>query len=562
MAGADLLQVQDLTVRYAGARRPAIEGLDLDVASGECVAVVGPSGSGKSTVCRALLNLLPPGTAWSGSIRWEGRELGDQPRLWRRLRGCGLGLVLQDHRHALDPVYRVGDQVAEVVRRHRPDLDRGARSEVVRSLLAEVRLPHTTEFARRYPHQMSGGQRQRVGIAAALAAEPRLLLADEPTTALDLVVQRDIMALLMDLIRSRELSLLLVSHDRDLVNLLADRVVDLEPAAAGWVDTAPIDAKPAGTNAIAAPCLVVRGLTVTVAGPRGRQPVVRDVDLELMAGETLGLAGESGAGKTTLARALAGWHPVDSGSIDLVGESHETLRDCRRAVQLVSQDPAAALDPRQTVLAAVTEAARATGGDAETARRNARRLLAEVDLAPELAGRLPGTRSGGQRQRLQLARALAAQPRILVADEPASSLDPRLRRRLLELMKDVQRRQGLALVLISHDLLFLERWCDRLAVMLAGRLVELYRPGYVEGPRHPFARDLAAAAPARLSCLHGPGSTTDGELETNQQPPPNGCPFAPRCDLAQPACTTCLPGFRDLGSGHFVRCLEVDRHVR
>jgi len=561
VAGADLLQVRSLTVRYAGTSRPAIEDFDLNVDSGECVAVVGPSGSGKSTICRALLNLLPPTADWTGSIRWQGQDLGQQPRMWRRMRGRGLGLVLQDHRHALDPVFRIGDQVSEVVKRHRPDLDRAARWEITRSLLAEVRLPDTTEFARRYPHQMSGGQRQRVGIAAALAAEPRLLLADEPTTALDLVVQRDIMALLIDLVHRRGLALLLVSHDRDLVALLADRVVDLE--SAGKVGGSPqATAEPALIAAATGPCLVVRGLTVTVAGPRGRHPVVEGVDLDLNAGKTLGLAGESGAGKTTLARALAGWHPIDSGSMDLVGGPGGAPSARRRAVQLVSQDPAAALDPRQTVLAAVTEAARATGCDADAARQGALRLLDEVELGPELAGRRPGTLSGGQRQRLQLARALATQPRVLVADEPASSLDPRLRRRLLDLMKRVQRRQGLALLLISHDLPFLERWSDQVAVMLAGKVVELYSPGYVESPRHPFARDLAAAAPARLSCLHGSGSPTDGELETNQQPPPNGCPYALRCDLVQPACRTHLPDLRDLGAGHLVRCPEVDRHVR
>jgi oligopeptide/dipeptide ABC transporter ATP-binding protein len=228
----------------------------------------------------------------------------------------------------------------------------------------------------------------------------------------------------------------------------------------------------------------------------------------------------------------------------------------------VSQDPVAALDPSQTVRSAVMEAARAAGADRGRAARRADRLLEEVDLTRELAGRRPATLSGGQRQRVQLARALAAGPRVLVADEPTSSLDPVRRDQLLSLLRGAQQRHGLALLLISHDLSLLERWCHRVAVMLEGRLVELYRPDDVVHRRHPFARDLAAAIPSRASRLHGSGTRALGEPETIQQPPADGCPYAPRCDLVTPACQARLPVLRDLGDGHLLRCPEVDRHVR
>jgi len=559
VAGRVLLEVRDLRVRSPGAREPVLAGLDLDVRAGECLALVGPSGCGKSTLCRALLDLLPPGSELDGSIRWEGRELVSDRAAWRRLRGCGLGLVLQDHRHALDPVRRVGAQIAEVLRRHRPGLARREVPAAVDALLGEVQLAGPARLADRFPHQLSGGQRQRACLAAALAAGPRLLLADEPTTALDLVVQLGIVALLADLVRRRDLALVLVTHDRDLVPLVAARVLALAPGAADR-GTAPARAPTVATGP--GPVrLAVRGLTVTVAGRRGPRTLVQPLDLDLRAGETLGLAGESGAGKTTLARALAGWLGLASGSVELVGAAAASRAARRRAVQLVSQDPSAALDPQQTAFGAVVEAVRATGASPAAARARAAELLAEVDLEPGLGGRRPRALSGGQRPRLQLARALAAAPSVLVADEPASSLDPARRERLLALLRRVQQQRGLALLLISHDLTLLERWCDEVAVILAGHLVELYRPGSVAAPRHPFARDLMAAAPvnlARSPVIAEPIAAA----ATSPQPPADGCPYAHRCRLVQPACRIGLPPLADLGHGWRLRCPEADRQAR
>jgi peptide/nickel transport system ATP-binding protein len=568
MASGTLLTVRDLAVRYRGAERDALAGLDLDLAPGRCLAVVGPSGCGKSTLCRALLDLLPAGASLDGSIVWQGRELTADRPSWRRVRGRGIGLVLQDHRYALDPVRRVGDQIAEVVRRHAPDLARTALRGTVAGLLAEVRLPGTQEFARRYPHQLSGGQRQRVCLAAALAAGPQLLLADEPTTALDLLVQREIILLLRELMQSRRLALLLVTHDRDLVPALADDVLALsEPGRrlprperpAASASDQPHRAAP--RRPASSPCLRVRDLVVAVPTPLGPRRLLHPLSLELVPGRTLGLAGESGAGKTTLARALAGWLPLTAGRIELTAAEGLSPDARRRAVQMVSQDPVAALDPRQRVLAVVLEAARAAGDAPDHARQRALALLEEMDLGPELHRRRPAALSGGQRQRLQLARALAARPRVLIADEPASSLDPDRRERLLALLRDAELQHGLALVLISHDLPLLERWCDRVAVLHAGHLVEIYRPGSAGQPRHPFARDLAAATPTALArattAITGSPSRTASDAAQTAV----GCPYAPHCGLAQDACRIALPPLRDLGRGHLLRCPVTDHHA-
>ena len=562
-----LLSVRGLRVRYRGSPAPVIQDLDLELEAGQCLAVVGPSGCGKSTLCRALLDLLPPGARLDGSIRWEGRELMDDRDHWRRLRGRGLGLVLQDHRFALDPVRRVGDQVAAVVRRHQPELAAAGVRQTVHALLEEVSLPDPTALARRYPHQLSGGQRQRACLAAALAAGPRLLLADEPTTALDLLTQRDIIGLLGDLVTRRHLALLLVTHDDDIVRVVTSRVLHLPGA------TSPLSEKsspspamvPATGSEAPAPCLRVRDLVVTVPTPRGPRRVVEPVSFDLVPGRTLGLAGESGAGKTSLARALAGWLPAAAGRIELDAPATLAAAARRRAVQMVSQDATAALDPRQRVLDAVSEAARAAGDSRELARQRARRLLAEVDLDPELEARRPDALSGGQRQRVQLARALAARPRVLVADEPASSLDSDRRLRLLGLMRRAQRQHGLALLLISHDLLLLEHWCDQIMVMHAGYLVELYRPGAVGQPRHPFARELAAAAPARL--VEAAATDSPPIAATHPDHPAassgaSGCPYAGCCHLVQPSCRIELPQLRDQGHGHLLRCPLADRQAR
>lgn len=572
MAHNGLLQVRGLTAGYGGAAQPVFTGLDLDLAAGQCLAVVGPSGCGKSTLCKALLDLLPDDAKLDGSIRWSGHELTADRARWHRLRGAELGLLLQDHRYALDPVRRVGDQIAEVVRHHRPDLARPLVRTMVHELLADVRLPAPSLLARRYPHQLSGGQRQRACLAAALAAGPRLLLADEPTTALDLLVQRDIICLLRDLVDRRNLALLLVTHDRDLVALVADRTMTWPQKEHDNDPTTPCDDPiRARVSMPGAPCLKVRELCVAVAAAGRSQTVVHRLGLDLMEGQTLGLAGESGAGKTTLARALAGWHPLQAGTVELAGSEGMSDGARLRAIQMLSQDAVASLNPRQRVLAAVIEAARAAGDAPDLAKSRARSLLRDVDLDSDLERRTTAALSGGQRQRVQLARALAARPRVLVADEPASSLDAKRRDGLVSLLRRLQDQYGLALLVIAHDLVWLEGWCDRVAVMIEGHLVECYSPGIADLPMHPFARDLAAVACRNLSrevlsVMPGEPATAvpiASTLKTAAQPAKEmvGCPYAQRCRWAEPACHRLLPDLRDRGGGHFLRCPPVDNHV-
>lgn len=559
---SELLRVRDLTVTYPGAQEPALVGLDLTLNAGECVAVLGPSGAGKSTLLRALLDLLPVGSRVTGTVSWQGRDLERGSAAWHQRRGRDLGLVLQDHRQALDPLRRIGDQIQEVIAVHGRKLTPAERDQAVRRACAQAQLP--TELLTRYPHALSGGQRQRANLAAALVLAPKVVLADEPTTALDLPVQRELLGLLRRLVRADGLGLILVTHDRALVPLIADRAVAIGGENATL--TPGIGEKPARGEPVPGR-LVVRDLTVSATAGRTQVPLVQSVSLTIARGRTLGVVGPSGAGKTTLVRAIAGWLESDGGSVRLEGERMPDERRRRREIQLVSQDASAALDPQQTIGAAVAEAVAST----QTARRRDRRrttasrveeLFAEVDLAPELAGRRPAELSGGQRQRAQLARALAAEPQYLLADEPASSLDPARRRQLLDLLVRVQAEHHLGLLLVSHDIELLATFADEVLVMVAGMVVEVYRPQVHRAPRHPLAASLLAAAPSRLTPGSLDAAATATATPITTEIPASGCPYAPRCELVQPACRRHRPPLVELADGHLLRCPIVASRTR
>lgn len=503
LGGVGLLAVEGLSVTYPGATAPALRDCRFALAAGQTLAVVGASGCGKTTLARALLGLLPPGATRTGDVRWRGEAVVGEAA-WRRLRGRQIGLVLQDPQSALNPVLTVGEQVASPLGHHGRLSPPEAWARAI-ALLDEVRLPAAADLARRHPHELSGGQRQRVGIAAALAAAPALLVADEPTSSLDLIAQREILELLRDLQRGRGLALIFVTHDLPLVPSVAERVLVLDQGRV--VEGGPVDevlAAPAhaATRALlvplpaapppppaAAPVLSARGLTVRRWRGGAVRTVIDGVDLDLCAGEVVGLAGVSGSGKSTLARALAGHLPA-SGSLRRPRDGD------RRAVQLVFQDPAAALDPRQTILATVAEGARAAGRTGDDARRVAGDLLAEVGLPDERAGDLPHELSVGQQRRVVLARALAADPVVLIADEPTASLDPPARARILASLMALQGRHGLAILLISHDLPLLIKVCQRVVVMDDGAIVEVFGRGDDHGPRHPVTLALMGATPA------------------------------------------------------------------
>ncbi|MDR6868408.1 peptide/nickel transport system ATP-binding protein [Microbacterium resistens] len=501
------LRVEGLRVRVAG--RTVVDGVSFDAAPGECVAIVGESGAGKTLTARALLGLLPEGAeSDADTLDIAGVDARGLPeRGWRALRGARIGLVSQDALVSLDPLRRVGAEVAEPLEIHRRQ-GRAARSERVRELLAAVAVSEPARRARQYPHELSGGLRQRALIASALAASPAVLIADEPTTALDATVQLRVLDLLRS-IADRGTALVLVSHDIGAVRRIADRVVVMKDGAVveqgptERVLTAPayaytaelvragsiVPQADAGADASAgagdgAGDVVLRAIGV---GKSFDRPILRDASFVLRAGATLGVVGESGSGKTTLARILVGVETPDEGRVERGAE--------KRSVQLVHQNPLGAFDPRWTIGRSLREALAAGGVPRRDRAEQVLALLAEVGLDPELARRRPIQLSGGQRQRAAIARALAADPRILVLDEPVSALDATVRRRILTLLVRLQQERGLTMVLVSHDLGVVAAVADEVLVLRDGEVVEQGTVREVfSAPRHPFTQELIAAA--------------------------------------------------------------------
>jgi peptide/nickel transport system ATP-binding protein len=524
-----LLQVEDLRITFSHPR-PAVNGISLQVGRGEILALVGESGSGKSMTARAVLGLLPAGAVAMGSITVDGLEvLNVGEGTLNQVRGGTVGMVFQEPQTALNPVRSVGWQLGEALRAHHKVSRAEARARAL-ELLTLVEMPDPETRLRYYPHQLSGGQKQRVVLALALANEPQLLLADEPTTALDVTVQAEILDLLRRLNETTGASILLITHNMGVVAEMAHRVVVLrngnvvEEADVHQIFDSPrhaytqqlLAAVPrlpdAGTDeqvatvrpSLESVTLAFEGATVVFPGHRS-QPAftaVRDVTLAVAPGEVLGLVGESGSGKTTLGRAAAGLVPVASGRVlveghDLSKISASHLRELRRNLAFVPQDPAASLDPLMTVGQSVSEPldVHRLGSPADRELR-VRELLAAVQLPADFARRRPKELSGGQRQRVALARALALTPRLLIADEPTSALDVSVQADVLALFEELQDQFGFACVFISHDLAVVHQVADRVAVLRAGELVECGPVVQVfSAPKHDYTRRLLAAVP-------------------------------------------------------------------
>ncbi|TGO06744.1 dipeptide ABC transporter ATP-binding protein [Serinibacter arcticus] len=518
-----LVTVRGLTVTFDGAARPAVDGLDLMIHRGEIVAIVGESGSGKSVTARTLVGLAGDAAhVQAEELTIDGadaRRLSD--RGWRRIRGTSVGLVLQDALVSLDPLRRVGAEVGESLRRTLPGLlARGRRRARAIELLAQVGIPDPADRVDSYPHELSGGLRQRALIASALASQPALLVADEPTTALDVTVQAQILELLAQL-RSDGTALLLISHDLAVVAAVASRILVMRDGRVlehGPVEQVLGDPQHDYTRRLlaAVPSAASRGvrLSSTEATPTaertpgervvlagrdlvrtyptpggGTRHALAGVDVELREGEVLGVVGESGSGKSTLARVLLGLVPADSGEV--------TRPEGRLDVQLVAQDPLSSFDPRYTVAEVVAEPLRSVGGTSRAGRRErVAELLAAVGLDAAFATRHPRTLSGGQRQRVAIARALAADPAVIVADEPVSALDVSIQAQVLDLLLDLAASRGLAILFISHDLGVVHHLADRIVVMKDGEVVE---HGDVEQvfhhPSHPYTQRLLQALP-------------------------------------------------------------------
>ncbi|MDB5819063.1 MAG: transporter related [Rhizobacter sp.] len=530
-----LLAIRNLSIALpsSGDRAHAVSGLNLDIAENEIVCLVGESGSGKSMTAHAVLGLLPPRVKIdaASSIALQGTELTKlSPRQMQQWRGDRISMVFQEPMSALNPLQRIGKQIAEALTLHdRSGLSKAAIEERCVAIIDAVGLPQPKQIIRSYPFQLSGGQRQRVMIAMALLNNPRLLLADEPTTALDVTTQRQILDLMQAMQAKRRMGVLFITHDFGVVADIADRVVVMrhgvvvEQGSRDDVLRRPqheytralIDAVPgrhtltvaSKVDANAKPLLEVKALRKTfVTRSQWFQPprtvVAADgIDLTILQGQTVSVVGESGSGKSTLGRMVMRLIEPDSGSVRIDGQdilacSAKELREVRRQVQIIFQDPFASLNPRQKVGDAIARGPIVFGTTPVEAHEIAAGLLERVGLQASAAQRYPHEFSGGQRQRISIARALALKPRLLIADEAVSALDVSIQSQILKLLAELKAELGLTMMFITHDLRVAAEISDSIVVMSKGQIVERGVPAQLFGdPQHAYTRQLLGAMP-------------------------------------------------------------------
>jgi peptide/nickel transport system ATP-binding protein len=644
----------------------AVDGVSFEIEPGECVGLVGESGCGKSTTGLSIMRLLPPnGSVTGGTISLEGKDLArlSEPEM-QKVRGNEIALIPQDPLTSLNPTMRIGRQIAEGMRIHTNASREEAEARAL-EVLRLVEMPRPEERLNQYPHELSGGLRQRVMIAMALVCEPKLLIADEPTTALDVTIQAQILDLLDSLRDKLNMSVLLITHDMGVIAGRTDRVVVMyagkvaeeapterlfgstrHPYAAALLASVPtieergnlrlvsipglppdlsreivgcrfaprcqfasgtcrtrephLESIDEGTHrfacfhpvdGVAAVAQLAQADAVDRAGvtteanetlvkvdnlvkefpvysggvfrrKTGSVKAVSDVSFEIKEGETFGLVGESGCGKTTVSKLLTVLEAADSGTIafdgtDVLSLGGKELRRRRRDLQLMFQDPYASLDPRMRVGAIIQEPLKVQGigSDAEQKAR-VHDLLGEVGLASGAATRFPHEFSGGQRQRIGFARALALEPRLIVADEPVSALDVSIQAQLLNLMKDLQTKRGLTLLLVSHDLAVMRYMADSIGVMYLGKLVEIGPAATIlSTPAHPYSQGLLDAVPVPdvAEARSRRGLQIRGELPSPVDPP-SGCRFRTRCPRAQDLCADEEPAFQEFAGGNRAAC--------
>nr|WP_159464670.1 glutathione ABC transporter ATP-binding protein GsiA [Scandinavium goeteborgense] len=563
---SEVLVVRDLNITFQQERQSvqAVKHLSFSLKRGETLAIVGESGSGKSVTALALMRLLEQSGGEVNSetlmLRRRNREVIDVPAQsasqMRRVRGADIAMIFQEPMTSLNPVFTVGEQIAESIRLHQ-GLGRDDALKAAKKMLDQVRIPEAETILARYPHQLSGGMRQRVMIAMALSCRPAVLIADEPTTALDVTIQAQILQLIDVLQKEMEMGVIFITHDMGVVADIADRVLVMyrgEAVETGSVEQifhAPqhpytqallaavprlgamrgsalprsfpllnTDAIPAEQDTVVPgePILQVRDLVTRFPLRSGilnrvtrEVHAVEKVSFDLWPGETLALVGESGSGKSTTGRALLRLVASQSGNITFNGKRIDTLPDSqlqplRRDIQFIFQDPWASLDPRQTIGYSILEPLRVHNMMPEAdAQRRVAWLLERVGLQPEHAWRYPHEFSGGQRQRICIARALALNPKVVIADEAVSALDVSIRAQIINLLLDLQREMGMAYLFISHDMAVVERISHRVAVMYRGRIVEIGpRNAVFENPQHPYTRKLMAAVPVADPTHHRP----------------------------------------------------------
>ena len=655
-----LLSVRDLRISFPTQVGPAraVDGVGFDLNAGETLGIVGESGSGKTLSALAVMGLVPrPGTLDAGSVTFRGRDLLSVPkRQLRQVRGADIGMIFQEPMTSLHPTLKVGFQIGEAIRAHQGGLSTAQVDARVVELLDQVGIPEPHRRAEEYAHTWSGGMRQRAMIAMAVANNPDVLIADEPTTALDVTIQAQVLELLREMKKQTGAALILISHDLGVITEMSDRIAvmyagriveagslsqifanPLHPYTAGLMASiptlegpigslpsipgrppdiaslpsgcsfhprcafseplcsnetpvlgdasdhraacffsdkvarstnVPLDVRPVSDSLRPAKALLsVENLHVRYGGRRRlferRPDVIRAVDgvtFSVRSGETLGLVGESGCGKTTTARAILGLVEPSAGVIrfrgnDLAGLTGTEMRRVRKEMQAVFQDPYGSLNPRKTVEKIVASPLEVHGGfTRQEIRERVRDLLRLVSLGHELLDRYPAALSGGQRQRVGIARALALEPAMLILDEPLSALDVSIQAQILNLLRDLQDRLGISYLLIAHDLAAVRHLADRVAVMYLGRIVELGdRDDVYSRPAHPYTKALLSAVP-----IPDPAASREDQIVLQGDLPDIGdrtvgCRFASRCFRAEPQCLEIEPGLK--GEGRSCACL-------
>lgn len=586
MSTGNLLIIDSLSVEFPGAdrlSRRVLDNVSLELGAGEIVALVGESGGGKTLLGLSILGLLPPAAAWQGRILWRGREIHAGRREDTNLRGHQIAMIFQDAATSLDPVLTVGAQLDETVahlqgRQTSAELRRRALS-----LLCVSGLEHPEKLIGRYPHQLSGGQRQRVMLALAIAGDPALLIADEPTTALDTQIRRAVLRQIGEVTKIRGASTLFITHDLSLAASIADRILVMQngrlvedglPSAIMTQPKAehtrellrvlPINApvreyRPDDTVPAA---LTLTGISVDYRRRSGFLGLgtssitpLRSVDLSVRRGDAVALVGVSGCGKTTLARVASLLLEPVKGRVEIAGRElrPSAAGVLRRQTQMVFQDSQASLNPRLTCGRIIGEALNTfRGGGFRETTTAIESALSAVGLSPDFVDRLPHQLSGGQRQRIAIARALAVEPVILIADEPTSSLDVIAQASIMDLLATLRHEHALALLLITHDIQLALKNCRLVAVMYGGRILEVLVAG--EEPLHPYTR-LLLEATSETPELQQPGKYIPGTaLNIANRDDPDRCPVAHFCRYCEDQCGRCLPQLTVLENERLVRC--------
>jgi oligopeptide/dipeptide ABC transporter ATP-binding protein len=593
-----LLEVDKLDVRFAtpDGEVHAVKDLSFSLEQGETLGIVGESGSGKSQTVMSIIGLLAANGRATGTARFAGRDLLAMPaKELRRIRGRKIAMIFQDPMTSLNPYLTIEKQMVAAMRAHERVSVKAARARCL-EMLGAVAIPEAALRFKRYPHELSGGMRQRVMIATSLLLNPEVLVADEPTTALDVTVQAQILELLKDLKRRFNTAIVLITHDLGVVAGLADRVLVMHGGelkeqgpvrdvfyrpqheytrmllkAVPRLDSAPpVTSQPSQTDPPLIDVETVRvHFPVPGSGLLAKREVLRavdGVDLKLLPGETLGVVGESGSGKSTLARAILKLVPATSGTIavfgrDLTALSPAGLRAIKRDLQVVFQDPLAALNPRMTVGDIVSEPlwTHRPELDARAVKAAAVDVLRRVGLTGRELNRYPHEFSGGQCQRIGIARALVLKPKIIVCDEPVSALDVSIQREIVQLLLELRREFGLALVFIAHDLAVVRQLSHRVMVMYLGRVMEVgSRDDLYAQPRHPYTRALMSAVPLPDPDAERARSRTvlRGDLPSPIRPP-SGCRFRTRCPHAVERCAAELPTLRPFANA-LVACHRAE----